>query len=89
MKFIEQVVKKNMRELVMRLLSRIKLKLLNVTGLVERCPDEIYLKIMVTTKKGKLRKAKIRKAMKYFLGRFRELAVLNYPVNQGNLRQMI
>ena len=44
---------------------------------------------MVTTKKGKLRKAKIRKAMKYFLGRFRELAVLNYPVNQGNLRQMI
>ena len=47
------------------------------------------LKIMVTTKKGKLRKAKIRKAMKYFLGRFRELAVLNYPVNQGNLRQMI
>lgn len=46
MKFIEQVVKKNMRELVMRLLSRIKLKLLNVTGLVERCPDEIYLKII-------------------------------------------
>lgn len=50
---------------------------------------EKFTKIMVTTKKGKLRKAKIRKAMKYFLGRFRELAVLNYPVNQGNLRQMI